>query len=630
MIRLRAFVIGALLIPPDAWWVIRCEDVAQGPYSTTISLFANAVFILALLVVLNAALRRVAPRQALSQAELLIAYVMVSIGASLAGLDLISVVMQVMAHPYRFATPENRWMALFGRYLPDWLIVSDPAALKSYYEGHSSIWSQGVLTVWLKPSLYWTGFIAVLLLVMMCINTLVRSQWIDRERLTFPIIQLPLAATEPEGRLWRNKLMWIGFAIAGGIDLVNGLALYYPSIPTIGVKHFDIGYLVTAKPWSAMGWTPVSFYPFVIGLGFLLPADLSFSCWFFYIFWKLQMVAAGGMAWDAPRFPYIIQQCFGGYLAVLATLLWTARGYLKQVWHCILGRRSELDDSTEAMTYRTAAIGAVTGTALLIAFMWRMGLSPVVGVAAFVLYFAISTAIARMRAELGPPVHDLHLSGPDLVITQTVGTQNLSARDLTVLDLFFAFNRAYRGHPMPIGIESMKMAQECRASQRRFLAAIMLAGALGSIAAIWVYLGIAYRHGASTFNQGLGFGFETYRRLEAWLTSPTPPDAAANAATGIGFAFALFLGLMRLRFTGWPFHPIGYAISGNWSMNLVWLPLAIAWLAKVGILKFGGMRMYRTAIPFFLGLILGQMVVGSAWSLYGLVMDQPAYSFWGA
>jgi hypothetical protein len=300
------------------------------------------------------------------------------------------------------------------------------------------------------------------------------------------------------------------------------------------------------------------------------------------------------------------------------------------VWHCILGRRSELDDSTEAMTYRTAAIGAVTGTALLIAFMWRMGLSPVVGVAAFVLYFAISTAIARMRAELGPPVHDLHLSGPDLVITQTVGTQNLSARDLTVLDLFFAFNRAYRGHPMPIGIESMKMAQECRASQRRFLAAIMLAGALGSIAAIWVYLGIAYRHGASTFNQGLGFGFETYRRLEAWLTSPTPPDAAANAATGIGFAFALFLGLMRLRFTGWPFHPIGYAISGNWSMNLVWLPLAIAWLAKVGILKFGGMRMYRTAIPFFLGLILGQMVVGSAWSLYGLVMDQPAYSFWGA
>jgi len=53
-------------------------------------------------------------------------------------------------------------------------------------------------------------------------------------------------------------------------------------------------------------------------------------------------------------------------------------------------------------------------------------------------------------------------------------------------------------------------------------------------------------------------------------------------------------------------------------MNLVWLPLMIAWLLKVIALKFGGLQFYRKAIPFFLGLILGQMIVGSLWSLIGL------------
>ncbi|MCX8053336.1 MAG: hypothetical protein N3B12_05975, partial [Armatimonadetes bacterium] len=87
---------------------------------------------------------------------------------------------------------------------------------------------------------------------------------------------------------------------------------------------------------------------------------------------------------------------------------------------------------------------------------------------------------------------------------------------------------------------------------------------------------------------------------------------------------------MRLKVFTWPFHPIGYAISGSWSMNLVWAPIMISWLLKVATLRFGGLRLYRTAVPFFLGLILGQMSVGCGWSLFGLIFDVPYYSFWGA
>lgn len=629
--RFRAILIGLLLIPPNSYWVIQMEKVGQGPHPTTISLFANAIFILALLILLNNLVRRLLPRQALSQAELLGIYTMVCIGAALSGHDMVPIVIQMMCHPFRFASPGNQWMELFGDYLPQWLTVSDPAALKGYYEGGSSLYTPHNLLAWLGPSLWWIAFIVVMLFVMICINTLVRRQWMEREKLTFPIVQLPLAMTEPGGEIWRNKLLWLGFAIAGGIDLINGLAFLFPSIPAIPVKHIDLMPFITTKPWKAVAWLPYSFYPFVIGLGYLLPADLLFSCWFFYFFWKMQLVLSSAMAWDyIPQFPFVKQQAFGGYMAVLVMLTWTARGYLKQMWLSIVGRPSELDDSGEAMSYRIAALGAIGGTTLLIAFFWRMGLSPLLGIAAFIIYFAVSTAIARMRAELGPPVHDLHFSGPDTLITQAIGTDNISTQNLTALSYFNWFNRAYRGHPMAIEIEGMKMAQVTGSGQKRLFVAMMAAALIGGLAAFWAYLHAAYRLGSGAkFVAGLWFGAEPCHRLEVWLRNPTPPNHYANAATGVGFLFCLLLSIMRLRFFGWPFHPIGYAISGSWSMNLVWLPLAIAWLIKVLILHFSGLKLYKQAMPFFLGLILGQMIVGSAWSLIGLILDMPTYSFWG-
>ena len=49
-----------------------------------------------------------------------------------------------------------------------------------------------IFTAWLLPAIAWILFILVMMIVMVCINTLLRVQWAERERLTYPIIQLPL------------------------------------------------------------------------------------------------------------------------------------------------------------------------------------------------------------------------------------------------------------------------------------------------------------------------------------------------------------------------------------------------------------------------------------------------------
>ena len=123
------------------------------------------------------------------------------------------------------------------------------------------------------------------------------------------------------------------------------------------------------------------------------------------------------------------------------------------------------------------------------------------------------------------------------------------------------------------------------------------------------------------------FGPEAYTRLDGWLQTPHHSSPQALLAVAVGFLIAMFLQVMRTRFPWWPFHPLGFAVTSSWEINLVWLPLFIAWVLKLAILRYGGRQGFSKSIPFFLGLILGQFVVGSLWNLYGIAAQVPTYQF---
>jgi len=135
------------------------------------------------------------------------------------------------------------------------------------------------------------------------------------------------------------------------------------------------------------------------------------------------------------------------------------------------------------------------------------------------------------------------------------------------------------------------------------------------------------------WNYGAAWGWTICKDLNNWWMRGqdiSAPNWSANLATGIGFLFCLFLGYMRLRVFNWPFHPIGFVISGTYQANLVWVPLLLAWIAKVNILRYGGLRVYRSAMPFFFGMIVGEMSMGCLWGVIGMTFGIPYYNFFGA
>lgn len=633
----RSVALCLLLLPINAFWVVQMEEVRYSAHPTTISLFFNTIFILLCLTILNRFVRRYSPRAALERGELLLIYSILCIGSCVCGHDGLQVFVPMLTWSFKHSDSTNNWANLINPHLKQWLFISDPTVYKGFYQGNDSLWQMKYVRAWMPVVLCWTLFISIMLFVMQCINAVLRKQWTDNERLTYPIVQLPLQITNEQafhkGGLFRNGLFWVGFAIAGSIDMINSLNYYYPSIPTVltpgfGQSFLDLGPFFTTKPWNAIGWTPLSFYPFMIGLGMFMPLDFLFSMVFFYWFWKFQHVIAVAAAWDQdPRFPYTENQAFGAYIAFCLFSIWLSRDYLIQVLARAFGLPSTVDDTREPMRYRTALLGILFGVAILAAFAHYLGMPIQIALLFFLIYFALALAITRMRAELGTPVHDLHFTGPEMIMTRVAGSEAFNADTLTTFALFFWFNRAYRNHPMPHQLEAYKLAEQTRSDSRKWTGAMIVLGSIAVFVAFWTILHLMYSYGAEGKSR-MTFGAEPFDTLTGWLNNRQPGKFPELMAIFTGFGIAVLLQFLRVRLPWWPFHPLAFAVTSSWEINLVWGPLFLAWLFKSLILRYGGRGGFHRMLPLFLGLMLGQFVVGSLWNIYGISRDLPTYQFW--
>ena len=635
-VTLRAIVVGLILIPINSYWIFMSEIIRYKGHPTTISLFYSCVFNLVILILLNGVIRRYAPKWVFSQSELITIYVMLNIGAALVGHDSIQILVSLMPYATYMAVsrPENKWGPLFADRLPDWLVVKDPIAIKNFYHGGQRFIAPENLHAWIVPVLWWAAFIIVLGGMFLCMNVLLRKQWTECEKLSYPLVQLPLDMTVEGAPLFKEKLLWYGFCIVAAIDIINGLNALYPSIPHIPIKLGDQSAIFTTRPWNNIGGLNIMFYPFGIGLGMLLPVDLLFSCWFFFWFWKAEMILTSALGFDSiPNMPFINEQSFGAYMGICVFALMVSRRHFIDLGKHFLGRKKDMDDADEPIRYKSAMWFILLGAVFLTIFSRAAGLSPWLIPPFFLIFFAMSIAVTRMRAELGPPSHDLHNGGPDRILADLLGPRTLGTSSQSVFSMFFWFNRAYRSHQMPFQLEGFKMAERTHTSYRGLFVAIAIATVFGTFIAFYVILALLYKFGAGSATLGppnvpMIFGSEPWNRMESWVKSPASPDSYTAIAIVVGFAVTILLNSLRMKVGWFPFHPVGFAVSGSWSMGLLWLPMFIAWVIKLLMLRYGGLKLYRRALPFFLGVILGECVVGSFWTIWGVIFNLPSYAFW--
>ncbi len=628
-IRPRAIVIGLAALLLSARWIFYGEIVRYS-FVTLAAPFCHAVYILLVLTVLNMLVGGRFPRLRLTSFELLTIYAMVSIGSAIMSCDMQSILIGQMPYPAYFIDSPGKWKDLVDGAIPSSLIVTDRDAVTGFYRGNATFWAPEVLRAWATPILIWTVVLWMLALTMQAMCALLLTAWAENERLTFPVVALPIAlATEPRA-LFANRLLWVGFAIAGGITLLNGLNYLYPSVPALPIKRQTI-VPIDSGPLSGPTTFVFSLYFFAIALGFLMPLDLGLSLWIFFLLHRAQLafVAVHGYPPES-RLPYADSQAFGAYMAVFAATAWRLRSHVTHLWS--IAWRPEGHGDPERPAHRRNIAVAALGSAAIVGFLLWAGMSPVVAVAFPAIFFAVAIMITRIRAEFGFPVHDMHSMGPGPVLVRVFGAETFSRSTLGMFSMLHWMHRAYRGHVMPHQLEAYKLA----GTDLRRRSAMSRAMTLAVLAAVpicfAVFLSGYYDVGAATGHVnmwGVGYGREAFGyNLPTWLKNPARADIGDGIATGAGFAVALLLAFVRTFLPGVPLHPLAYAVSNSWGMAQLWLPIMIGSLCKGAVLKGRGLKGYRGALQFFFGLMLGEFAVGCSWTLVGMALQAPTYEFW--
>ena len=619
-ITLRATLIGIVLIPFNSYWILHLSYIWDSNRPTSLALLFNVLFTLLVLIGISELLRRFRPRLALTQTELLTIYAMLCQASVFAGRDMLQVLIPLLGNGFWYATPENEWAQLFHQHLPEWLVVGKQEVLRGFYEGESTLYLQTHINAWLLPTLIWVAFCLIIGVTMLCLNVLLRKQWQEHERLTYPIAQLPYEITQGKSAFFNRRTMAVGVCIAAVLNLLYSLHQLDPVFPTIPLYH---GFRLAEKPWSAMN-NPgfrISFFPFAIGVGFLIPLDLGFSCWFFHLFWHFERIVGESFGWrSAIGFPREMAQIRGVWIGLFLWTAWMGRAHIRAIWRAVFGTGKTPHDTGEAMRYKTAALGALIGLIIILGFCAKAGMSLWFALLFFVLYFAMSVTITRIRAELGPPAHDLYNAGPDLLLTDAFGTRRIGPRNLSVMSLFFWLNHlSYRAHPMPHQLEALKLAHQTRFNPTHLLWVLAIAILVGALSAAWGHLHLSYQVGLEQARSW--YARAAFNRLAGWLYNPSETSVSGLLYTAGGFVFAMSLLLLRWRFIQWPLHPVGYVVSSWWTFTGLWFPLLISWIIKRILLSTGGVRLYRRAIPFFIGLVIGDVIVASVISILGLLFD---------
>jgi hypothetical protein len=418
----------------------------------------------------------------------------------------------------------------------------------------------------------------------------------------------------------KSKLMWIGFSIAASIRIINGFHDLLPAIPQIPYTYRMDQYF-TEKPWNAIGYTTLYFNLGIVGLTYFMPLNLAFSCWFFYWLTRSERVFASIVGWQSL---YQNERASGAWIGIAVLALWVSRRHLINFAKHVIGL-SQMDDSHEPMRYRTTVFAFFASFFFLVLFGYFAGMSIWVIVVFCILYCAFAIAIARVRAELGPPYHELYGINPRMMMVQMFGSTRLHGNNLTILTFLYPFNRCSRSHPMPYQIEAFKMAERVGIDNKKLFQAMTLAVGVGAIASFWSYFQITYHYGTMNKLQGwiIYSGWESFNPLQGWFQYPQGTDITALIFMVVGLIFVVFLQIMRTMFLWWPFYPSGYVLSGGaWGgMSYFWFPVMASWFIKFIILKYGGLKAHRKAIFFFLGLILGDFTMRSIWSIVSLVFN---------
>lgn len=575
-------------------------------------------FLLFLLLIGARLAARIAPRLALTRRQLLLAFGILALAIPISAfMGVRSLMPHLTLLPY-YAGPDNEFTRI-AEHIPDWLMPKDQQVLIPAFEGSED--GRVMWRPWAGPIGLWGSFMLVLGLTTLCWVTMLRGYWNRAERLSYPMLELPRQMTgihrQRGGGLLSDPLMWIGFGLAVLFQAGNLGRHFIPTLPAIPSRT-DLAPFLTEVPLSYL--LPLRFYvdPTSIGAAYLVPGDILFSVWSIYLLYKVVGLVGGmfGLVVGG-EFPYYQEQSTGGYIAYGLLLLYFGRHHLAKIVHKAVDGKAE--GETYPLSPSLAFYGVVGGGIFIVAWCVINQFALKLAIPYFIILLLYTLVQARLRAETGVPLGWAYPFGTQKTIfDRFLGTQGIVAaggeQGLVMLSYYSWLARYnYLGETAAFQTDAATLWEDIGVRSRQALWAIGIALVAGIGLGFWVHLQAYYNLGASMLQGGSLYGTANnmvaraeYLGLSAQLISPAPADTTRIKYIVFGFFLTPLIALVRSRMLRFPFHPLGFLLATCYGPTpYYWSSFMLAWVVKSIILRLGGAGAYRRAIPFFLGLVLG-------------------------
>jgi hypothetical protein len=600
----------------------------------------GAVGVLLLLVLVVSPLLRLAGKRfAFSRNELLTIYIACLFSCLVPGHGAENFFVACLIAPFYFSNPENKWLEFLLPNLKQWF---SPALMDGYNAAGKDAAAQWFLgnggavpwQIWLVPLAAWSALILVSYAMLACLAVMLRAQWSDNEALAFPLLKFPLAMTEENATggiapIFRDRFFWCGAALAGFIQLANGLHFYFPDAPKIAL-FINSAPLLSEAPWNQIGDVPLIVWPIAVGITFFISSEIALSLWAFYWLTKLQFIllwALGYPPQTLPRIPgfsgipaFMSYARIGAFFAYVGWLFWIGREHWQLILRRAFGRAgSTPGEREEALSYPVAFWGFCICFVFILLWCLCAGIRLEVALGLWISYLVIAVALTRLVAEGGVLLAQ-HQWMPLGAMSQLFGANFLPTSSLVPASFVqTAMVHDLRGFLLPSFVQSFKLARDEKIPLRPLLGLIAVVTVIAFAVGIWMRVRLGYEVGGLQMNPWAAIAGPKWppRVVTAIESAPVAASFWESFLNwlwlGSGAVFTLVLLLLRARFAGFPLHPLGYLITLTFALDQLWVSIFIGWLCKTLAQRFGGHETAKRIAPFFIGLVLGDIALMLFW-----------------
>ncbi|WP_394793405.1 DUF6785 family protein [Armatimonas sp.] len=557
---------------------------------------------------LLALLRQLLPRLKVTPAELATVWTILLVTSGIPSSGLLRTLIPNIPAPVAMSTPTNEWERKVWGAQPGWLKMTDSEAARAFFAGYPRGQEHVPWGAWLGPLTAWLLPAALFLLASFCVAAVFRKQWIEYERFAFPLVTLPLQlATEPH-ILTRRPVFWLALALTASLHGLKGFHQLYPNVPDIQTNWSLMDYL-TEPPFNQIGPFALFFFPLVVGLGYLLPGEVGLSIWVFHLLFKAECLVAALNNWDQPgalgffsQRQFHSLQAFGGAVALTLWCLWAARKHLRVVF-----------TEPEYARLRLGLAVSFGGLGL-----WELLAGVPVLLVLLSLLFVVLALVTVGWATCQAGILFMAMPYTSLdVLAPTIGTAPFAPSALyTLYRVEYATVYNTRELLLPGLLSAAKIGEGTGLPPKQHTRWLGGAVALAVVVGVWACIRLPYLSGGAnmlverwTYETGPQIPLKV---LGNAASVPYKP-AATNFLHSVG-GFLLVGGLLLARLQlGSGLHPIGFLAASVHGVHTTWFSILIGWFAKSLVMRYGGMALYKAALPFFLGLIVGDALSAAFW-----------------